>query len=45
MAGDTLGAIRAYHHYLTVQDDPEPGLVPQRDSVRAELARLEVRRP
>jgi serine/threonine-protein kinase len=45
LAGDTAGAIQAYRHYLVFRDDPEPALIPQRDSVRAELARLEARRP
>jgi serine/threonine-protein kinase len=40
MAGDTTGAIRAYEHYLTLRHDPDPPLVPQRDSVVAELAEL-----
>ncbi|HSD30984.1 MAG TPA: hypothetical protein VLB49_03675 [Gemmatimonadales bacterium] len=41
LTGDTTGAVRAYRHYLALRRDPEPRLVPQRDSVRAELARLE----
>lgn len=44
LTGDTAGAVRAYRHYLTLRPDPEPSLVPQRDSVRAELGRLEGRR-
>ncbi len=36
--GDHDHAIRAYRHYLMLREDPEPVLVPQRDSVRAELA-------
>lgn len=40
LTGDTTGAVRAYRHYLALRRDPEPRLVPQRDSVRAELARL-----
>ena len=39
-AGDTTGAIFAYRRYLQVRGSPEPKLVPERDSVRAELARL-----
>ena len=39
--GDHAGAIRAYEHYLALRSDPEPGLRPGRDSVRAELARIE----
>ncbi len=38
--GDHAGAIRAYEHYLALRSDPEPGLRPGRDSVRAELARI-----
>jgi hypothetical protein len=41
LTGDTAGAVRAYRHYLALQWDPELSLVPQRDSVRAELARLD----
>ena len=39
-AGDIAGAIEAYEHYLLWRGDPEPALVPQRDSVRAELAAI-----
>jgi serine/threonine-protein kinase len=39
-AGDKGGAIRAYRNYLKVRVDPEPSMIPQRDSVRAELAKL-----
>jgi hypothetical protein len=38
--GDRAGAIRAYEHYLALRSDPEPVLRPQRDSIRAEVARL-----
>jgi hypothetical protein len=38
--GDTAGAVRAYRHYLALRADPEPALVPQRDSVRAALGAL-----
>ncbi len=44
LVGDTAAAIRAYRRYLLIRRDPEPTLVPQRDSVQAELARLESRR-
>ncbi len=37
-AGDRAGAIRAYRNYLRMRVDPEPSRIPQRDSVRAELA-------
>jgi hypothetical protein len=40
MIGDTAGAIRAYRHYLSLRANPEPALVPQRDSVRATLGAL-----
>jgi serine/threonine-protein kinase len=40
MLGDTAGAIRAYRHYLSLRAEPEPALVPQRDSVRATLGAL-----
>ena len=39
-AGDKAGAIRAYRNYLKVRVDPEPAMIPQRDSVRAELGKL-----
>lgn len=39
-AGDRDAAIRAYEGYLLWRQDPEPSLVPQRDSARSELARL-----
>jgi tetratricopeptide (TPR) repeat protein len=35
--GDRDGAIRAYRRYLALRMDPDPPLVPQRDSVRAAL--------
>jgi len=38
LAGDKSGAIRAYRDYLRLRVDPEPSRIPQRDSVRAELA-------
>jgi len=41
MAGDTAAAIKALREYLIYRDHPEPVLIPQRDSVRAELAALE----
>ena len=40
LTGDTVGAIKAYRHYLALRSDPEPHLVPQRDSIRVELERL-----
>ena len=41
--GDREAAIRAYGGYLLWRQNPEPRLIPQRDSARAELARLERR--
>ena len=38
LAGDKVGAIRAYRNYLRVRADPEPARFAQRDSVLAELA-------
>ena len=41
LVGDTTGAIRVYREYLSLRQNAESAFVPQRDSVRAELARLE----
>ena len=41
LVGDTAGAIQAYRHYLVLRSDPERALQPQRDSIYAELRRLE----
>jgi eukaryotic-like serine/threonine-protein kinase len=41
LAGDTASAVGAYRQYLSWRYDPDPGLIPQRDSVIAELALLE----
>ncbi len=41
LAGDTVGAIRAYQWYLTLRPSPEPEIRPQVERVRAELARLQ----
>jgi tetratricopeptide (TPR) repeat protein len=38
--GDRDAAIRAYDHYLALRSDPEPALRPERDRIRAEVARL-----
>ena len=38
--GDRTDAIRAYRYYLRMRADPEPSRIPQRDSVRAELAKV-----
>jgi hypothetical protein len=40
LAGDTAGAIRAYHRYLAMRPDPEPEVKPEVEQVRAELAKL-----
>ena len=39
--GDRAGAALAYRRYLMFRTRPEPSKIPQRDSVRSELARLE----
>ncbi len=38
--GDRTDAIRAYRNYLQMRADPEPSRIAQRDSVRAELAKV-----
>ncbi|HEX5004734.1 MAG TPA: protein kinase [Gemmatimonadales bacterium] len=38
--GDRADAIRAYRAYLRLRVDPEPSRIAQRDSVRAELAKI-----
>ena len=43
-AGDRSGAILAYERYLLLRRDPEPVMIPQRDSVVAELAALRAQR-
>jgi hypothetical protein len=43
LAGDTTAAVAAYRQYLMWRSSPNATLVPQRDSVRAELAALERR--
>jgi hypothetical protein len=40
LAGDTVGALRAYDQYLTLRTDPDPPFRAQRDSVTAERALL-----
>jgi hypothetical protein len=37
-AGERETAADAYRSYLALRQEPEPAMVPQRDSVRAELA-------
>ncbi|MGH7460637.1 MAG: hypothetical protein ACREMA_06365 [Longimicrobiales bacterium] len=44
LVGDTAGAIRAYKHYLTLRDQPDPGLMQAEvRRVKAHLAVLESR--
>ena len=38
--GDRAGAIQAYQRYLILRRDPEPSMIPKRDSVIAELTAL-----
>ena len=40
LTGDKAGAIAAYQMYLRFRANPEPGLVPERERIKAELARL-----
>jgi hypothetical protein len=40
MARDTVGALRAYEHYLAVRADAEPPFIAERDSIRSVVARL-----
>lgn len=40
LAGDSDGAIRAYHHYLALRADAEPALRPKVEQVWAELHAL-----
>ncbi len=41
LVGDTVGAVRAYRHYLALRSDPEPRLRPEVERVQAEVERLE----
>lgn len=41
--GDTVGAVQAFEHYLTLRADPEPSLRPAVQDVRAHLWRLQGR--
>ena len=43
--GDTVGAIRAYRHYLALRENPDPPWRAAWDSVRVELAALSPARP
>jgi len=38
--GDRAGAIRAWEHYLALRSNPEPPLIAERDSIRAQVDRL-----
>ena len=40
LTGDKPGAITAYQKYLRFRANAEPGLVPERERIKAELARL-----
>jgi hypothetical protein len=40
LAGERAAAADAYRRYLALRRDPEPAMMPQRDSVRAELAAI-----
>jgi eukaryotic-like serine/threonine-protein kinase len=40
LTGDKAGAIAAYQLYLRFRANPEPSLIPERDRIKAELARL-----
>jgi hypothetical protein len=40
LAGDTARAINAFQNYLKLRDNPEPALIPERDSIRAQLAAI-----
>jgi eukaryotic-like serine/threonine-protein kinase len=43
LTGDRAGALRAYQHYLTLRDNPEPSLRAEVQGVRNELAALQPR--
>jgi tetratricopeptide (TPR) repeat protein len=43
LAGDTLGAVQAYRHYLALRHAPDPASRSYAEGVRAALARLEPR--
>jgi hypothetical protein len=40
LAGDTVGAVRAYRHFLALRSHPEPRLAADAALVQAELRRL-----
>ncbi len=40
LTGDTVGASRAYRHYLALRPNPEPEVRPEVDRVRGELTKL-----
>jgi tetratricopeptide (TPR) repeat protein len=40
MAGDTARAMTAFQSYLKLRDNPQPTLVPERDSIRTQLAAI-----
>jgi hypothetical protein len=41
LTGERVEAVRAYRQYLALRSEPEPGIRPEVEKVRAELARLE----
>jgi hypothetical protein len=40
LAGDRQGALRAYNHYLSLRDDPEPAVAPEVERVRGAVRSL-----
>jgi hypothetical protein len=40
LAGDTIGAIAAYRHFLILQSHPEPARVARLEQIRSDLGRL-----
>jgi eukaryotic-like serine/threonine-protein kinase len=40
LAGDRVGAVQAYQHYLAMRSDPEPSQKPEVEQVRNELGKL-----
>jgi serine/threonine-protein kinase len=45
LTGDTAGARRAYDHYLSLRDDPEPSVLPEVERVRAAVTGRAPARP
>jgi predicted negative regulator of RcsB-dependent stress response len=40
LAGDRMGAVQAYQHYLAMRSDPESSQKPEVEQVRNELGKL-----